>query len=132
MFPFVLPATSINASWSIGSLLAWRRASATDAGRLPPNPPARSPRARFRPRRDGTFTLKLTSLPKGDYEFKIAIGGSWAENYGADGAKDGANIPFSVPGDTAPVTLTYDSATHHATALAPCMARSRAKTMPAP
>ncbi|GAA1769651.1 alpha-amylase family glycosyl hydrolase [Nostocoides vanveenii] len=68
---------------------------------------------------DGTFTLKLTSLPKGDYEFKIAIGGSWAENYGADGAKDGANIPFSVPGDTAPVTLTYDSATHNATALAP-------------
>ena len=24
-------------------------------------------------------------LPKGNYEYKIAIGGSWGENYGADG-----------------------------------------------
>lgn len=65
---------------------------------------------------DGRFTLKLTTLPKGDYEFKIAIGGSWDENYGAGGAKDGANIPFSVPADKAPVTLSYDAATHRATA----------------
>ena len=65
---------------------------------------------------DGRFTLKLTTLPKGDYEFKIAIGGSWDENYGAGGAKDGANIPFSVPADKAPVTLSYDAATHQATA----------------
>lgn len=35
-------------------------------------------------------------LPAGDYECKVAIDGSWAENYGWGGIPDGPNIPFSL------------------------------------
>lgn len=54
----------------------------------------------------GTFTL-----PAGEYEYKIALNGGWAENYGADGAKDGANIALSLSAETE-VTFTYDHNTH--------------------
>ena len=53
-------------------------------------------------------------LPKGNYEYKIAIGGSWGENYGADGARDGANMKLSLAKD-AEVTFIYDSITHETT-----------------
>jgi len=66
---------------------------------------------------DGTFTLSVTGIPSGDYEFKIAVGGSWDENYGAGGAKDGQNIPFSVA-DGQSVTFSYDATTHEAQAVA--------------
>src|SRR5690606_17847489 len=56
----------------------------------------------------GTF-----DLPAGDYEFKVAIGGDWAENYGADGVRNGPNIRFSHDGG--PVVLTYDHLSHRAT-----------------
>jgi len=36
-------------------------------------------------------------IPGGDYEFKIARGGSWAENYGAGFKRDGQNIKLVVP-----------------------------------
>lgn len=58
----------------------------------------------------GIYTITLT-LPAGDYEYKIAINGDWAENYGADGARDGANIPLSLSAETE-VTFTYDHNTH--------------------
>ncbi len=61
---------------------------------------------------EATSTWSITvSLPAGAYEYKIAINGSWAENYGAQGLKDGPNIPLelSAPAD---VTFTYDHATH--------------------
>ncbi len=45
---------------------------------------------------DGVFTFRAW-LPAGDYEAKVAIGESWAENYGAGGVPGGPNIPFSVP-----------------------------------
>ncbi len=60
---------------------------------------------------DGIYMITLASIPAGDYEVKVAIGGSWSENYGADGARDGANIPFTVPVDFAQVVLAWDSAT---------------------
>lgn len=50
-------------------------------------------------------------LPKGNYEYKIAIGGSWGENYGAEGAADGANMKLKLAND-AEVTFSYDSITH--------------------
>ena len=53
-------------------------------------------------------------LPKGNYEYKIAIGGSWGENYGADGARDGANMKLSLAKDSE-VTFIYDSTTHETT-----------------
>ncbi len=60
---------------------------------------------------DGTFSLDLPELPAGDYEFKIALGGSWDENYGAGGAEDGENIPFTVRAGQH-VIITFDAASH--------------------
>ncbi|MDT0185585.1 pullulanase-type alpha-1,6-glucosidase [Microbacterium sp. ARD31] len=60
---------------------------------------------------DGTYTFAAT-LPPGSYETKVAHGLSWAENYGQDGAPDGANIPFSVPAGGVEVLFTYDVTTH--------------------
>jgi pullulanase-type alpha-1,6-glucosidase len=57
---------------------------------------------------DGTYTGTF-ELPAGSYEFKVAVNGSWAENYGADGVRDGANIPYSTGGG--PVTFTWDPET---------------------
>jgi glycosidase len=59
---------------------------------------------------DGVWTLTVT-LPGGDYEFKVAIDGTWEENYGAGGQLDGANIGFTVPGDGGDVVFYYDRAT---------------------
>ena len=44
---------------------------------------------------NGKYQLK-GKLPKGNYEFKVAIGGSWNENYGAGGARDGGNISLKL------------------------------------
>ncbi|HAJ34645.1 MAG TPA: hypothetical protein DCL15_02965 [Chloroflexi bacterium] len=56
---------------------------------------------------DGVWTLTVT-LPGGDYEFKVAIDGTWAENYGANGQPDGPNIAFTAPDDGGDVTFSYD------------------------
>ena len=53
----------------------------------------------------GTF-----DVPAGAWEYKVALNGSWDENYGAGGAAGGANIPLPAPGGV--VTFTYDHATH--------------------
>jgi maltose/maltodextrin transport system substrate-binding protein/arabinogalactan oligomer/maltooligosaccharide transport system substrate-binding protein len=55
---------------------------------------------------DGTYTLVVT-LPAGDYEFKVALDGSWAVNYGSDGAQDGPNYTLSLSADST-VTFVYD------------------------
>lgn len=54
----------------------------------------------------GTF-----SIPAGDYECKVALNGTWDENYGAGGVRDGANIPFTVSVD-GEVTFNYHPNTH--------------------
>ncbi|MBL8132348.1 MAG: extracellular solute-binding protein [Anaerolineae bacterium] len=59
---------------------------------------------------DGVYTLSVT-LPAGDYEGKVAYNLSWDENYGADGARDGANLTFSVPAEGV-VTFSFDPASH--------------------
>ena len=51
-------------------------------------------------------------LPAGSYEAKVAINESWDENYGAGGAPDGANIPFTVAADCAETVFSYNAATH--------------------
>jgi maltose/maltodextrin transport system substrate-binding protein/arabinogalactan oligomer/maltooligosaccharide transport system substrate-binding protein len=58
---------------------------------------------------DGVWTGTF-ALPAGEYEYKAALNGGWAENYGADGAKDGANIALSLAADTE-VTFTFDNNT---------------------
>lgn len=50
-------------------------------------------------------------IPAGSYEVKVALNGTWAENYGAGGVRDGANIPFTVP-STSQVIFTYYPDTH--------------------
>jgi pullulanase-type alpha-1,6-glucosidase len=64
------------------------------------------------PHGDGIYTFSTRALPAGGYEMKAAIGESWAENYGAGGVRDGANIPFTVPADCAEIVFRYDAATH--------------------
>lgn len=60
----------------------------------------------------GTFTL-----PAGTYEYKVAIGGTWTENYGAGGVPDGANVTYTVAA-AGPVTFYYDPVTHWFTSTA--------------
>jgi len=60
---------------------------------------------------DGTGVWTGTfSLPAGEYEYKMALNADWAENYGADGARDGGNIPLVLTEDT-DVTFTFDNNT---------------------
>jgi hypothetical protein len=54
------------------------------------------------------WTLAAT-LPAGFYAYKIALNRSWDENYGAFGARDGAN--HELKHDGGKVTFTYDHAT---------------------
>lgn len=61
---------------------------------------------------DGIHRFTSSSLPPGTYEFKVAIDETWDENYGADGAANGANISFTVgaPGDE--VIISYNERNH--------------------
>ncbi len=61
---------------------------------------------------DGIYTFTTSALPAGTYEAKVAIDESWALNYGAGGVRDGANVSFTVPAACAPVTFSWDSASH--------------------
>ncbi|MFT4297259.1 MAG: pullulanase-type alpha-1,6-glucosidase [Micropruina sp.] len=54
----------------------------------------------------GTFTV-----PAGSYDYKVALNGSWTENYGAAGAPGGANLSISTKQATE-VTFSYDHASH--------------------
>ncbi|WP_282005419.1 pullulanase-type alpha-1,6-glucosidase [Propioniciclava sinopodophylli] len=53
----------------------------------------------------GTF-----DVPAGTWEYKIAIGGSWDENYGAGGVPNGGNASFTLATPES-VTFVYDDAT---------------------
>ncbi|MEU1971544.1 pullulanase-type alpha-1,6-glucosidase [Microbacterium sp. NPDC019599] len=59
---------------------------------------------------DGVFTATF-AIPAGDYEYKVAVGGSWDENYGANGVPGGPNIAFTLEQD-AEVTFYYDPRTN--------------------
>lgn len=61
---------------------------------------------------DGTFSLRTTAIPAGDYEVKVALNDGWAINYGMDGALNGGNIAFNVPADGTAVEFVFDGATH--------------------
>jgi pullulanase len=61
---------------------------------------------------DGTYTFSTNLIPPGNYEVKVAIDESWSENYGAGGARDGANITFSVPAACTETFFAYDAETH--------------------
>src|SRR5829696_3619174 len=61
---------------------------------------------------DGIYTFSTSAIPPGNYEVKVAIDESWSENYGAGGARDGANISFSVPAACTETFFAYDANTH--------------------
>ena len=50
-------------------------------------------------------------IPAGEYEYKVALNGTWDENYGANAVASGDNIPLVVESDTR-VTFWYDHKTH--------------------
>lgn len=56
---------------------------------------------------DDIYELHVV-LPKGNYDYKVAIGGDWSENYGVKGQKDGSNITFIVPKDNSEVTFIFN------------------------
>lgn len=49
-------------------------------------------------------------VPAGAFDYKVALDGSWDENYGAAGAPGGGNLSLTAPGGD--VTFTYDHRTH--------------------
>jgi hypothetical protein len=59
---------------------------------------------------DGLFHYTV-DLGAGEYEFKIALVGSWAVNYGSDGQQDGPNYTLTLDTEST-VTLTYNPETH--------------------
>jgi glycosidase len=61
---------------------------------------------------DGVGRFSTSALPAGTYELKVAINESWAENYGAGGERDGANLPFTVGARGDVVTVSYDQVSH--------------------
>jgi len=60
---------------------------------------------------DGTYTWETTAIPAGSYDFKVTIGESWDENYGAGGVPGGSNISFTVPANGAKVKFSFNYAT---------------------
>ncbi|MDO5735586.1 MAG: pullulanase-type alpha-1,6-glucosidase [Propionibacteriaceae bacterium] len=65
----------------------------------------------MRPLGDGTWVFETDSLPAGSYEIKVAIGGSWDENYGVGGAPGGGNYQFTT-GAGEIVKVMYDEISH--------------------
>ncbi len=59
---------------------------------------------------NGKYYLKKT-LPPGDYEFKIAINGSWDENYGENGEAGGQNMVLNLD-EEKEVLFVYNDETH--------------------
>ena len=60
-------------------------------------------------RHDELWKLTL-DLPAGSYEYKVALNGSWEENYGFGAHRDGGNIQIEHSGG--PLSFLYDHATH--------------------
>ncbi|MET3719582.1 hypothetical protein [Arthrobacter sp. UYCo732] len=63
---------------------------------------------------DNVWRLTAENLPPGQYEYKVALNGTWGVNYGADGALNGNNIVLDHPGG--PATFRYDHRTRMITA----------------
>jgi glycosidase len=62
---------------------------------------------------DGVWQASF-ALPAGAWEYKVALDGTWDENYGAGAVRDGPNIALSLDAP-ATVAFFYDDGTHWAT-----------------
>jgi pullulanase-type alpha-1,6-glucosidase len=58
---------------------------------------------------DGIYVYSTNGLAAGLYEAKVALNESWTLNYGANGARDGANIQFSVTEDNELVEFRFNT-----------------------
>ncbi|MFN8420128.1 MAG: pullulanase-type alpha-1,6-glucosidase [Anaerolineae bacterium] len=58
---------------------------------------------------DGIYVFSTNQIPQGNYEAKVAVNGTWNENYGGGGAPGGSNIGFSAPKDGLNIIFTWDS-----------------------
>lgn len=58
---------------------------------------------------NGNYQATFSDVPAGDYELKITKGGTWDENWGANGS-NGDNVKFSV-GEGQKVTVTFNANT---------------------
>ncbi|MBT2516684.1 pullulanase-type alpha-1,6-glucosidase [Streptomyces sp. ISL-90] len=56
-------------------------------------------------RADGIYAGTF-DLPAGDYEYKVALNGSWDVNYGANGEQNGPNVSYSHTGG--PITFYWN------------------------
>ncbi len=56
----------------------------------------------------GVFEL-VVALPKGNYEYKVALNGSWSVNYGKNNQLNGSNIPLEIPADDTITKFVFDS-----------------------
>jgi maltose-binding protein MalE len=59
---------------------------------------------------DGKYHSGPFTLTAGDYEYKVALDGSWTTNYGSDGNQDGPNYKLTLAADGT-VEFVYDPAT---------------------
>ena len=66
--------------------------------------------AKLTKRADGVYAGTF-DIPAGDYEYKVAINGSWDLNYGAGGVLNGDNAKYSWAGG--PVTFYFDPRTNY-------------------
>lgn len=63
-------------------------------------------------RADGVWELRFEGdLPAGDYEFKIALDGSWARNIGSNWQQDGPNLAYTHAGG--PIQVYFDPVTRY-------------------
>lgn len=58
---------------------------------------------------NGSYQITYSNVAAGDYELKVTKGGTWDENWGANGA-NGDNVKFTV-GEGQSVTVTFNSLT---------------------
>ncbi len=89
----------------------WQPSCHGPAGSIPatPNPPHPND---LLPQGNGVWARELGPIPAGNYEFKVAINGNWAENYGSNFQQDGPNFGLSLPAAGA-VKFYYDHKTHY-------------------
>jgi hypothetical protein len=58
---------------------------------------------------DGVWKLDTGTIPAGDFEYKVALDGTWVVNYGLGGVRDGANITMTQPTSGGPLSFYFDA-----------------------
>lgn len=60
------------------------------------------------PNQDGVWTRTISSIPAGEWTYRVARNGAWEEYYGLSGVYHGEPISFTVAAASQPVTFYYD------------------------